>query len=327
MNIEHRNLQIRASQGDEFALVGRALTYSQISSNELAPGLRERIMPGCFREGIVSGRDVKALLNHDAASLPLGRTANGTLTLTDSESGLDMRVQLDRNNSLHRDVYASVKRGDISEMSFAFVCEDEDISSEAYQGRACQVRNVRKAQLHDVSVVTSPFYGNDATAVAARSSAASTADLLARALAMPGDWERQEKARALANVIQADKIAQIAPGNAATAAAEAAEKEELDTLCEALANHFGKADHGLTPRYWPVERKAGSVVACDMNLYELPYVSIPFTRDEDDDYAFGEPEKLISYSATGRAANQVQEARTAKADGELRSRMRAAAGI
>jgi uncharacterized protein len=182
--IERRVLQIRASEGNDFCLVGRALSYNEISSNELYPGMRERIMPGAFKESLASGKDVKALLNHDSTGLPLGRLANGTLKLTDSDEGLDMRVQLDKNNSSHRDVYASVKRGDISEMSFAFACEDEDVSSGfTRDGAACQIRNVKKAQLFDVSVVTSPFYADGATSVDARSTDAAFRASMAERLA------------------------------------------------------------------------------------------------------------------------------------------------
>jgi len=173
MNREQR-FQIRASQGEEFVLAGRALSYSEVSSNELAPGVRERVMPGCFKASLASGSDVKALLNHDVSSLPLGRLQNGTLKLTDSDTGLDMRVQLDKNNSQHRDVYASVKRGDISEMSFAFTVDDEDLEDGEYEGQRCKVRNIRKAALHDVSVVTSPFYGAGATSVSARTAGGDT---------------------------------------------------------------------------------------------------------------------------------------------------------
>ena len=325
MKIEHRNLQIRASQGDEFVLIGRALTYNQVSSNELVPGLRERMTPGCFNESIASGRDVKALLNHDSTALPLGRTANGTLTLTDSESGLDIRVQLDRNNSLHRDVYASVKRGDISEMSFAFVCEDEDVSSEPYQGRACQVRNVRKAQLHDVSVVTSPFYGNSATAVAARSATASTNDLLARALEMPGDWARQDRAHELTLQLldekRRDAIAAAAEGDI-----DDDDDDELDDLRKALLTQFGKGEHGL-PKYVPVELNGDKLIIADVWHLAPAYHAVPVHQDSTGKYTFGIPKELIDYVPKNRALIQAQEARQAKADAELRFRMRVAAGI
>ena len=204
--VESRTLQIRAAAGDEFALVGRAVKYNQISSNELAPGLRERIVPGCFAASLAAGGDVKALLCHDSTGLPLGRLANQTLLLSDSEAGLDIRIQLDQANSMHKDVYAAVKRLDISEMSFAFSCLEEDISSDVYNGQRCQVRNVRKAELYDVSVVISPFYGNDATAVSARSAtdAGYVQAMRAKLAAMNADFERSERAHEIKMGLIAD---------------------------------------------------------------------------------------------------------------------------
>jgi HK97 family phage prohead protease len=221
-------LQIRASQENEYALVGRAVKYNEISSNELATGLRERIMPGCFAASLAAGGDVKALLNHDQTGLPLGRLANGTLRLTDSEAGLDMRIQLDRANSMHKDVFAAVKRQDISEMSFSFSCEDEDVSSDVYQGNRCQVRNVRKASLYDVSIVTSPFYGNDATAVAARNN--NNVDETFRRLSaratesiQQADEQRRRRAAQLVRSIEAEKE----------------EEQELENACERACRAAG----------------------------------------------------------------------------------------
>lgn len=172
MKTEQRSFQIRAAQGEEFVLIGRALSYMEVSSNELAPGVRERIMPGCFRDALASpDLDCKALFNHDANQI-LGRTKNGTLTLQDRADGLYMRVQLNRASQAHRDIYEAVKRGDLDEMSFAFGADDEDYEDGEYNGVRCQVRNIRKAKLFDVSVVTSPFYGKGATAVSARAAGA-----------------------------------------------------------------------------------------------------------------------------------------------------------
>ena len=168
--IERRTAAIRAADGEEFVLAGRALSYNEVSSNELVPGVREQLAAGCFSESLASGNDVKALLNHDSRALPLGRTGNGTLLLKDSAGGLDFRIALDKNNSFHQAVFASVKRSDIDSCSFAFQCEDEDLDDGEYNGQRCRVRTIRKASLLDVSVVNSPFYGNDATGVAARTS-------------------------------------------------------------------------------------------------------------------------------------------------------------
>jgi HK97 family phage prohead protease len=161
-----RAVSFRATSKEEFALVGRAISYGLISSNEVAPGVRERILAGAFTKSLKSA-DVKALFNHNP-DLILGRTKAGTLTLTDSDAGLDFRIQLDKSNSRHGDLYSSVKRGDISECSFAFQCEEQEFVSNKYNGAACTVRNVKRAQIIDVSVVTYPFYGEGATNVDAR---------------------------------------------------------------------------------------------------------------------------------------------------------------
>src|SRR5579864_2692450 len=313
--------ELRAeSAGDKFQIAGYAALFNSPSKN--LGGFVETIAPGAFDRALREKQLVRFTFNHSMDAV-LARSDNSSLALSTDSKGLRFVAQLNSNIQQHRDIFEACKAGLYNECSFAFTV--------APNGQTWSTDGTRRTltdiDLADVSLVGVPAYSG--TSASARSASVSTGDLLARALAMPGDWARQEKARALAAEIEADKIAQIAPGNAAAAAAaaETAKQEELDSLREALAKVFGKADHGFTPRYWPVERKAGSVVACDMNVYELPYVSIPFTRDEDDEYDFGEPEKLISYSATGRAADQVQEARTAKADGELRSRMRAAAGI
>lgn len=163
-----RRFEIRASQGDEFSLVGRALTYKEVSSNELAPGIRERIMPGCFTKSLASGRDVKCTFNHDGMAIPLGRLANGSLELDDNSDFLSFRCKLTRGISDHEDVYHAVKSGLISECSFAFVPEDEDMSDDEYNGVRCKVRQIRSALLLDVACVGEPFYGAGATAVAAR---------------------------------------------------------------------------------------------------------------------------------------------------------------
>jgi hypothetical protein len=136
---------------------------------------------------------------------------------------------------------------------------------------------------------------------------------------MPGDWARQERANAVCLEI-IDTRAETAPDSN-----DEDGDDGLEDLRDALHSHFGKADHGLTPRYWPIEQKSNAVVCCDMNDRELSCCSIPCSCDEDGNYTFGDPEET-DYSATGRAAKNVHEARTARADGECEKRMRAEAG-
>lgn len=195
--------EIRAAEDKKFMLVGRAVKYNAVSSNELGPGVREKFAPGAFRKALASGRDVVCLLNHNSQScLPLGRLSTRTLELDDDNDGLYFRCQLDSGNQQDRDVYRSIQRGDLKECSFAFNPIDEQIEDGEYEGERCKVRCVREADISDVSVVTYPFYGDDATGVAARNKKPKN-ELLDKALAMKADWEQQERiAKVTADILK-----------------------------------------------------------------------------------------------------------------------------
>jgi HK97 family phage prohead protease len=86
---------------------------------------------------------------------------SGTLKVAEDDKGLAFRCQLDKNQQAHRDLHASVKRGDISECSFAFSVPDggADFSDGKDEtGQRCLKRTLRNVTLHDVSVVTHPAY-------------------------------------------------------------------------------------------------------------------------------------------------------------------------
>src|SRR5690348_17208033 len=122
--IEHRSVasSLRAeSQGDEMSLVGYAALFNS-ESKDLG-GFRERIAPGAFTRTLKEGGDVKALVNHDPNQV-LGRTKNGTLKLEQDDRGLKFRVKLNPQSQAHRDLHASIARGDLDECSFAFTCPD-----------------------------------------------------------------------------------------------------------------------------------------------------------------------------------------------------------
>jgi uncharacterized protein len=173
--MEIRTLKsLRADGGQaadsEFTLRGLAASYNSLSKD--LGGFREKILPGAFRSAVASRSDVRCLFNHSADHV-LGRVAAGTLTLTESPEGLSFRCQLDPNNTEHRNLHSSVKRGDISECSFAFTLaadgSDEDFNEGVdEEGKRCVVRSIRNiTNLFDVSVVTNPAYNS--TSVQARS--------------------------------------------------------------------------------------------------------------------------------------------------------------
>src|ERR1019366_5815457 len=98
-----------------------AITYGALSSN--LGNFREVNKPGAFAAHLATQPDVKFLFNHSPDHI-LGRTKNGTLKIIDTTTALKFENQLDANNSQHRDLFQSIRRGDIDSMSFAFNIDD-----------------------------------------------------------------------------------------------------------------------------------------------------------------------------------------------------------
>ena len=162
-------IEVRESDGDEMTLEGYAAVFN--SETDLG-AFREVIRPGAFDE--VLDNDVRALINHDP-NLILGRTGNGTLELSTDERGLKYKVKLG-DQQYARDFYESVKRGDISQSSFAFTIDKQSWNEER------TVRSVDKVrQLLDVSPVTYPAYA--AATVQARDQQLEIDEVIADAVA------------------------------------------------------------------------------------------------------------------------------------------------
>jgi hypothetical protein len=117
-------------------------------------GAREMLMPGCFAAALARQDDTCLLVNHDESHL-LARTTSGTLILKEDTRGLWFSASLPDTTS-SRDLQESMKRGDISQCSFAFTIDDA--SMEMMGGEP--VQTVRSVQLSDVSIVTYPAYRN-----------------------------------------------------------------------------------------------------------------------------------------------------------------------
>jgi HK97 family phage prohead protease len=78
----------------------------------------EEIASTAFDQTLAADPDVAFLLNH--GGMTLARTASGTLTLGADDTGFWYEPRLDPQNSVVRDVMSGVRRGDLSESSFAF---------------------------------------------------------------------------------------------------------------------------------------------------------------------------------------------------------------
>jgi HK97 family phage prohead protease len=150
-----RNVEARSDDG-EMRLSGYAAVFNEAS---LPLPFREFIAPGAFRKTLQETPDVRLLINHEG--LPLARTKNGTLTLTEDQNGLRFDAVL-ADTSESRDLYTLIERGDVDQMSFAFRVIRQKWNDDRSE------RTLTEVSLSDgdVSVVTYPAY--PATTVEAR---------------------------------------------------------------------------------------------------------------------------------------------------------------
>lgn len=112
---------------------------------------KEKVAPGAFKESIGKD-DIRALFNHDENHV-LGRNVAGTLRLNEDETGLAVEIE-PPDTQTARDLVTSIKRGDVSQMSFAF----RTLTDEWHLEDGDEIRVLIKVQLFDVSPVTFPAY-------------------------------------------------------------------------------------------------------------------------------------------------------------------------
>ena len=145
-SIAYSNLELRA-ESDGNTIVGYAAIWD--SPSEPMP-FTEYVKRGAFSKTLNDGADVRLLVDHEG--VPLARTKSGTMTLVEDQRGLRMEAKLDPMNPDAARIMSAMKRGDLSQMSFAFRTVKDNWNSDR------SVRELREVQLFDVSVVTFPAY-------------------------------------------------------------------------------------------------------------------------------------------------------------------------
>jgi HK97 family phage prohead protease len=184
----------------------------------------ETIAASAFDQTLADNADVAFLLNH--GGMTLARTASGTLRLAADDTGLLTDADLDPQNSVVRDLMSGVRRGDLSEMSFAFTIKAGSWSPDYTAYRIEQVDMSRG----DVSVVNyganpNTFIGGSAAPAEEESADDGTVDVDAlddeQALALAGRLEQRHARRAAA----------------ARGAHLTMTRAELDALAELAAPH------------------------------------------------------------------------------------------
>ena len=144
--IAFSNLEVRAID-DGTKLVGYAAVFD--SPSEPLPWT-EFVKRGAFTKTLNDGADVRLLIDHEG--VPLARTTSGTLALREDDRGLLVESDLDPTNPDAARLISALRRGDISQMSFAFRTIKDSWSEDR------STRELREVQLFDVSVVTFPAY-------------------------------------------------------------------------------------------------------------------------------------------------------------------------
>lgn len=155
-------LELRASEsGDLPTIRGYAAVFNR-DSEPIAGMFIERIAPGAFARALGEKQDVRALVDHDPSRI-LGRSTAGTLRLAEDSTGLAIEID-PPNTTAGRDIVESLRRRDVSQMSFGFIARKEQWEDGEGEG-GLDVRTVLDADLFDVSAVTYPAYLNTEIAV------------------------------------------------------------------------------------------------------------------------------------------------------------------
>jgi HK97 family phage prohead protease len=145
-SIVYSNLEVRA-ENEGRTIVGYAAVWDSPSEYM---GFTEFVKRGAFTKTLNDGADVRLLIDHEG--VPLARSKSGTLKLSEDERGLRVEAELDPANPDAARIMSAMKRGDLSQMSFAFRTVKDSWNADR------SVRELREVQLFDVSVVTFPAY-------------------------------------------------------------------------------------------------------------------------------------------------------------------------
>jgi hypothetical protein len=138
-------------------LRGHAIVFNSMSED--LGGFCEVIAPEAVERTLREKIDLRALHEHDAAR-PLGRVSANTLRLVTKPSALEAQIDLP-STSYADDVLESVKRRDLTGMSFAFNYAKSEWTKTDEQ----LVRRVVDMRVREVSVVNFPAYARTSVVV------------------------------------------------------------------------------------------------------------------------------------------------------------------
>lgn len=167
--MENKNLEIRkidyTFEDKGNIIEGRAIVFESLS-NDLG-GFKEIIKRGAISQELVENSDVFARTNHsDDYILARSNKGKGSLTLELKDDGLYYSFEAP-NTEKGNELVEHIRRGEISQSSFAFMVANEPDAERWIKQDGILVREIYKiGYLGDVAPVFTPAY--DATTVSLR---------------------------------------------------------------------------------------------------------------------------------------------------------------
>ena len=142
--------QLRIEGESAPKIVGYAAVFN--TWTDIGGWFRESIKPGAFAKTIKEN-DVRALIDHESSKI-LGRNKakpTPTLSLREDATGLVVEI-VPPDTTYGKDLIVSMRRGDLTQMSFGFLVNKQEVDYEKDE------RTLVDVTLFDVSVVTFPAY-------------------------------------------------------------------------------------------------------------------------------------------------------------------------
>lgn len=207
----YKNYEIRATETEDGKRTITAVIPYNSQSEDL--GFIEILKPGCFHKTINDGYNVRALYQHNDASI-IGSVKNGTLNLIDTEASLTAEITLPDTTEA-RDIYNLVRDGYITNCSFGFRSIKDDWNT-TEDGK--QIRTIIEAQLFEISPVTFPAY--EMTSVSASLRSLSEFNIDSDALIEAVEARDKERIKAILSPLYTDEAAQDQTGAVEETAAE-----------------------------------------------------------------------------------------------------------
>ena len=170
-NIERRYVaEVRKAEDDPESR--RVSGYAAVFGSSSLPlmdwdhGEFEEVIDRNAFDGVIEQSDVFAVLNHDNSRGVLGRSVNGTGSLSLFVDDHGLRYEFDApRTALGDELLEGLRRGDITASSFAFNVQDE--RWEEQEDKTYKRTILKIGRLYDVSPVYNPAYPD--TSVAQRS--------------------------------------------------------------------------------------------------------------------------------------------------------------